>query len=260
MIFVNGTKLEQNHFPDGTLFIRPTNHNIEVRIDWEYESDAELFTIICLRRHFADHEAILYMPYLPHARMDRVKAEDDVFTLKYFCEIINSLNFKEVIVKDVHSNVSLALLNRVTNRFPKTDIGMVLSDMKSHKKNIALFFPDEGAMKRYAEHFSQYDFAFGMKKRDWRSGKILGLDILQKENIVGKDVLIIDDICSKGGTFYHSAKALLEAGAASVSLYITHCENSILQGELFTCGMINKFYTTRSIPHVAEVAEHFCYV
>ena len=192
--------------------------------------------------------------------MDRVVNLEDVFTLKYFCEVINSLDFQKVKVLDVHSNVSLALLDRVINKFPKTDIGMVLSDMKSNKKNIALFFPDEGAMKRYAEHFSQYDFAFGMKKRDWRSGKILGLDILQKENIVGKDVLIIDDICSKGGTFYHSAKALLEAGAASVSLYITHCENSILQGELFTCGMIDKFYTTRSIPHVAEVAKHFCYV
>ena len=61
------------------------------------------------------------------------------------------------------------------------------------------------------------------------------------------DVLIVDDICSKGGTFYHSAKKLKELGADNIYLYITHCENSILEGELINSGLIKEIYTTDTI-------------
>jgi ribose-phosphate pyrophosphokinase len=50
-----------------------------------------------------------------------------------------------------------------------------------------------------------------------------------------------------GGTFYHSAKKLKELGAAKIYLYISHCESSILKGEVLTSGLIEKVYTTDSI-------------
>jgi ribose-phosphate pyrophosphokinase len=110
-----------------------------------------------------------------------------------------------------------------------------------------MFYPDEGAMKRYSSE-SELPYAFGMKKRDWKTGKIEGLDIINIDNIVGKDVLIVDDICSRGGTFYHSAKALKAAGAKSVSLYVTHCEETITLGEMAASdGLVDHVYTTRSI-------------
>ena len=186
---------------------------------------------------------VLDMPYIPHARMDRVKAKEDVFTLKYFAEIINSLNFKRVFVRDAHSNVSLALINNVYDWGVRGYIEMAVEKSGAE----VLFFPDEGAMKRYSEQ-SPMPYAFGMKKRDWETGKILGLDIINAENIVGKDVLIVDDICSRGGTFYHSAKALKAAGAKSVSLYVTHCEETITLGELAASdGLVDHVYTTESI-------------
>jgi ribose-phosphate pyrophosphokinase len=110
----------------------------------------------------------------------------------------------------------------------------------------AMFYPDEGAMKRYSDQ-SEKPYAFGMKKRDWQSGKILGLDIVNAENIVGKDVLIVDDICSRGGTFFHSAKALKAAGAKSVSLYVTHLEETVTIGDLPGSDLIDHIYTTESI-------------
>jgi ribose-phosphate pyrophosphokinase len=76
----------------------------------------------------------------------------------------------------------------------------------------------------------------------------MGLDVSgATEMIPGSRFLIVDDICSKGGTFYHSAKKLKELGAAEVYLYISHCENSILQGEVLTSGLIEKVFTTDSI-------------
>lgn len=261
MIFIDGKEIDVSKtFPDGTLCLKaPTcrGHG-PVCITWRYENDAELFALICLRKHYGDCELGLDLLYIPHARMDRVKNNEDVFTLKYFCEIINSLNFRYVRVLDAHSNVALALLDRVKPFDVQYQIDSALD--KHDNGNTALFFPDEGAMKRYSENNKTYPFAYGIKRRQWETGLILGLDIINKENIIDKDVLIIDDICSRGGTFYFAAKALLEAGARSVSLYTTHCENTILQGEIFSSGLIQKVYTTDSLVHCDELKEKLIYV
>ena len=241
----------QSMFPDHTLAIKLDPNEMfdnrgAIRIEWLYEGDSELFTLICVKRHidriFSSREVVLEMPYIPHARMDRVKNDEDVFTLKYFCEVINSLHFKIVWVRDAHSNVSLALLENVC------DMGV---ELYIHKATLAsnadvLFFPDEGAMKRYSDK-SYLPYAFGMKKREWETGKILGLDIINAELVKDKNVLIVDDICSRGGTFYHSAKALKAAGAKSVSLYVTHLEETVTIGDLPNSGLIDHIYTSESI-------------
>ena len=242
----------KNMFPDHSLLIKLDpdkmfdNHGA-IKVEWLYEGDSELFTLICVKRHidrhFSTREVVLDMPYIPHARMDRVKSDEDVFTLKYFAEVINSLNFKIVWVRDAHSNVSLALIDNVID----TGVEAYIRKAVELAGADAMFYPDEGAMKRYSDN-SEKPYAFGMKKRDWKTGQILGLDIINAENIVGKDVLIVDDICSRGGTFYHSAKALKAAGAKSVSLYVTHCEETITLGELAASdGLVDHVYTTRSI-------------
>ena len=252
MIEVNGIKIEQSHFPDNTLLMKfnpdeiPDDGN-DIEITWIYENDAELFTLICLKRHlektFYKDAFRLFLPYIPHARQDRTKSKEDVFTLKYFCEVINSLEFPRVWVRDAHSNVSLALLNNVAEMPIDDYIKRAIEASGAD----ALFFPDEGAMKRYSDK-SALPYAFGMKKRDWKTGQIQGLDLVNPENIVDKKVLIVDDICSKGGTFYHSAKALKAAGVKSVSLYVTHCEKTIVLGELAsTDGLVDHVYTTKSI-------------
>ena len=239
-------------FPDHSLLIKLDPDKMfdnrgAIKVEWLYEGDSELFTLICVKRHidrhFSTREVVLDMPYIPHARMDRVKSDEDVFTLKYFAEVINSLNFKIVWVRDAHSNVSLALIDNVID----TGVEAYVRKAAELAGADAMFYPDEGAMKRYSDN-SELPYAFGMKKRDWKTGQILGLDIINAENIVGKDVLIVDDICSRGGTFYHSAKALKAAGAKSVSLYVTHCEETITLGELAASdGLVDHVYTTRSI-------------
>ena len=242
----------QNMFPDHSLLLKLDPDKMfdnrgAIKVEWLYEGDSELFTLICVKRHidrhFSGNDVVLEMPYIPHARMDRVKSDEDVFTLKYFAEVINSLNFKIVWVRDAHSNVSLALINNVVD----TGVEAYIRKAVELAGADAMFYPDEGAMKRYSDK-SEKPYAFGLKKRDWQTGKILGLNIVNADNIKDKNVLIVDDICSCGGTFYHSAKALKAAGAKSVSLYITHCEEAITLGELAASdGLVDHVYTTRSI-------------
>lgn len=258
MIKVDYATIEANQFPDHTLLVKaPTlrGHGEWVHITWHYENDAELFALICLRKHYNRAKAILYMPYCPHARMDRVKESNDIFTLKYFAEIINDLNFERVDILDPHSSVCTALINNVRVLDPKQHItsslygalGRCYFNWNTVGDELLMFYPDEGSMKRYSGMIS-LPYAFGIKKRDWKTGAIEGLDVAGEINqIAGKKILIVDDICSRGGTFYHSAKKLKELGAKEIYLYITHCENTILEGELLTSGLIEKVYTTNSI-------------
>ena len=254
MIRVNKIDVYPGRFPDHSLLLKISEElwsacdDIHyITIEWLYENDAELFTLICIKRycdeHFSNKPVYLDLPYIPNARQDRVKTDTDVFTLKYFCEVINNLHFRNILVRDAHSNVSLALLNSVCAE----ELEGYIEDAIATSGAEALFFPDEGAMKRYSNS-SPLPYAFGMKKRDWATGEILGLDLINKEAIVGKKVLIVDDICSRGGTFYHAAKALKAAGAKSVSLYVTHCEETITLGELAASdGLVEHVYTTKSI-------------
>lgn len=263
MIEVNGVKVEQNHFCSGELKLKIDNFARDMgnlTFIWNYENDSELFTIICLAKHFNSRHKVLIMPYLPHARMDRVH-EGDVFTLKYFCEVINSLNFNSVLVSDPHSNVGIALLNNVVVDDVHNEIRRAITYSMNDQyedKDLALFFPDEGAMKRYGGAYPNHPMAFGIKKRDWETHKIESLEIMGAENIKDKDVLIIDDICSYGNTFVRSAEALRKAGAKSVNLYITHAENSIAKGDVFE--KIDKVFTTHSLVHTEDVAKRVVYV
>ena len=266
MIQLNEHIIGNDRFPDGTLLMKlPFSPKPSNEIRWHYENDAELFKLICLvksmREMYKGVRIDLFMPYLPNARQDRVKNPEDVFTLKYFCEIINSLEFDTVFVTDVHSNVGLALLDRVREIKPWGQIhnaltkitfmetGDVMHEAREEcYKNLLLFYPDEGAMKRYSGEMGM-PYIFGVKDRDWKTGQIKRLNLAGDVSMIeGKNILIIDDICSKGGTFYYAAKELKEAGAANIYLYVTHCENTIHEGELLKDdSLIKHIFTTNSI-------------
>lgn len=250
MILYNGQNVELGHFPDGTLLMREEVKEAPAVITWHYENTEELTALYFLTRHIKSHsdkEVELRLPYLPNARQDRVKESWDVFTLKYFCEIINALHFSKVTVLDPHSNVSEALLDRICVETPEKYVKKVLEKIQTEEETPVLFFPDEGAVKRYSALFS-LPYLFGIKNRDWSTGQIKGLEIAGGSKAAeGKKILIIDDICSRGGTFLHSARALKEIGAGDIFLYVSHCENTVLCGSLLKSSLIKRIYTTNSI-------------
>ena len=261
MIKVNNEIVEIKRFPDGTLNIKGDSNIAsccdEVIISWHYENDAEFMAVSFLTKYYQANgcKVYLYLPYVPNGRMDRVESLDDIFTMKYFGELINSLNFEKVYVMDTHSSVSYAVIKKCSVIGSSDIVEGVISKITKIDKAPIMFYPDEGSIKRYSK-IIKLPFAFGMKNRDWKTGKILGLDIfgLEPEEIKGKSILIRDDICSKGGTFYHSAKKLKELGADKIYLFVTHCENSIWDGEfgeykqnLIETGLIDHIFTTDSI-------------
>ena len=270
-----------NHFPDGTLLLNAEtffdikNYDFDdlnhVEIFWKFEANEEFLALLFYTQHLREHgfkHITLNMPYIPNARQDRVKTENDVHTLKYLARVINSLNFDEVKVLDPHSSVSEGLINNIRITAPDSYVISTINHIHSNAGNnnikmgpsdLTLFFPDEGAMKRYSNISKLLPYTFGIKKRDWKSGKIEGLDIVGDIDscVKDKNILIVDDICSKGGTFFHSAKKLKELGAKQIFLFVSHCENSIQEGELLKNNdLIEKIYCTNSLITINDEKIH----
>lgn len=247
MIKVNGSLIQFTKFPIGEIKLEVPITKVAT-IEWHFESCEELVFVQFIAKHLRQHNTVdifLIMPYIPFARMDRVKSAQEVFTLKYFCEIINSLNFTCVYVAEPHSDVAMGLLDRVYVIYSVTSsVHKVLQENNFSDEDI-LMFPDAGAQKRYSS--LKYPQVVGHKNRDWKTGEITSLEIFGTVPKNGFKALIVDDLCSFGGTFLHSAKKLRELGASEVYLLVGHCEESVLHGELIKTDLINKIYTTDSI-------------
>lgn len=265
-LLVNDTLIETRKldFPDGTpkldLAQFDAKNNDNITFVWNFDSMSELFDLCAFKEAVDDlyscvnHKFFLILPYIPNARMDRVKNSTEVFTLRTFCNIINGLNFDRILVANAHSDVSKALLKNCT------DYGneLITDQLKSITADVAIdtiMFPDAGACKRYSELDAiktKFDIVVGDKKRDWKTGTIKGLEIVGNINHVNnKNILIIDDICSRGGTFKFSAIELKKLGANNIYLYVTHCENVIDIEALKEAG-ITAVFTTDSIYRGSE--------
>lgn len=258
MILFNGTRVEIEHYPDNTQKI-----NLDVTdagdsdIKWLYENDSELATLIYITKHFRDknpNKLTLWLLYVPNARMDRTHNAYEVFTLKHFAGVVNWLSFDKVRILDPHSNVTPALFDRCETIDLKSIINGLIERLEKESGELVLYFPDAGAHKKYSEMFPDRKSCYGMKHRDWDTGKILGLEVETNGfDLKDKTVLMIDDIVAYGGTMHFGALKLKELGAARVYAYCSHAEQSVLDEEKGTLlkslknKTVEKLYTTNSI-------------
>lgn len=257
MIKINDFEISQKMFPDGSWLLNNIPYTFErfnytIELDWRYEGEHELSLLIYLAKYLKDNypktSLILKMYYVINARMDRTYNKSEVFTLKYFCDIINNLNFDNVIIMDVHSNVTNALLNNIHER-PLLELNKLINQYNN------IYFPDEGAQKRYSKVLDlsgKYVYT-GMKKRNWGTGAIEGLEVFATLETTNKEsILMIDDICSYGGTFFFSADKLKKLGFNTIDAYCTHSEKVVDSPDskiqlAFRNGLINKLYTTDTL-------------
>lgn len=56
-----------------------------------------------------------------------------------------------------------------------------------------------------------------------------------------------DNLCSKGGTFILNAEKLKEMWAGKIYLAVTHCEDTMFDGDILKNDLVTKVFTTNSI-------------
>ncbi|MGL4772553.1 MAG: ribose-phosphate pyrophosphokinase [Clostridium sp.] len=250
MIFLNGEKVNIEKFPNGECLIKSEALKIveginEVKV--KFEGDYDITHLMFLKGHLDSlrKKASLVIPYMPYSRMDRTEGMT-VFTLKVLGNIINAMDFEEVTVYEPHSEVTLAILDRVKSIDMTKNLAIDLYE-KIKDENVYFVFPDAGAAKRYGKQIQYENTLVCNKERDFKTGHIKKLDVIGEVKEKGFTAIIVDDLCSKGGTFMMTGKKLREMGAEKIYLVVTHCEDSIFLGEVLNTDVIDEIYTTNSI-------------
>jgi ribose-phosphate pyrophosphokinase len=248
MILVNKQEVNFTKFPngEGCLDLDFRKHlSLHNRITFKYEGDSSLMELLMFKKAIENDRCQndLTIVYMPYSRMDR-KGGNYLFTLKYISEFINSLKFHKVYIIEPHSDVCLALVDNSE----VIDFTQPLFENLLKNENLNMFvlmFPDATAQKRYSKMYSDYDQVYGIKQRDFRTGEISSLKVIG--DVSGMNIIIIDDLCSFGGTFIKSAEQLKELGAKDIYLITPHCEDNIYKGNIFKTDLIKKVYSTNSI-------------
>lgn len=253
MIYLNEQKVEVKKFPNGESLINSDTLNIKKdelnKIKFKFENDADITHLIFLKGQLDElrTKSSLEILYMPYSRMDRTEGMT-VFTLKYLCRLINSLEFEEVLIYEPHSDVCVALLDGVkVINMTKILTEKLLNNIEGNKNDLYIVYPDAGAAKRYGKQIKYDKVLTANKERDFKTGFINKLDI--NGEVKGKKfrAVIADDLCSRGGTFILTAEKLKEMGAGEIYLVVTHCEDTIFEGEILKSDLITKVYTTNSI-------------
>lgn len=163
---------------------------------------------------------VLDMPYVPYARQDRVANPGEALSIKVFASLINSQGYDEVRIRDPHSDVTSALLDRVVIENIAQYVRQAIAQIGAP---VALVAPDAGARKRtfkLAAELGIRDVVCADKVRDTVTGEITGLAI--EGAIPNLPLLVVDDICDGGRTFLDLAAALSAKSAGPRYLYVSH--------------------------------------
>ncbi|MCL9673385.1 MULTISPECIES: ribose-phosphate diphosphokinase [Enterobacteriaceae] len=250
-------EIERGVFPDGAVWLRVMSElprfaqvmRVRVAAMRDMNDFMLLAQLTDAVRHVTDIAVShLELAWLPWARQDRHMVSGDSFALKVFANQLNVLNFDKVFLLDPHSDAAAAAINN------SVVIAQEECLMKSETLRQAiragklmLVAPDAGALKKIhnvAKASGARDYAILTKERDVTTGNLTGFALVSGD-VAGKDVLIVDDLCDAGGTFIGSAQVLRDAGARSVSLYVTHGVFSKGVENLLHNG-IDAIYTTTS--------------
>ena len=248
-----------DYFNDGSLkkqmivpgFGSGFSRLLNFEIVWQYKNISEQIELYNIVKHinekYPNISIELVMPYVPNARQD--KLDEYLPTLKYFCKFINDLNFSKVKVLDVHSQVTLMLLDRAE----EIPLSPIIKSIPKEEYNMICFL-DYKTMLKYSKLFgdvSYRDIVYGEKVRDKDNADIVRYRTCfdpMTQSVCGRKVLLFHDIASAGDDLFLCAEALKKEGAEDVVLYVTHCETGfLLNRELETNTAISKVITTESV-------------
>src|ERR1700761_669475 len=144
-------------FPAGELHIilsektlSNTHKNASINFLFKKSEDiVELLLLVDTLKRNNFNIRTLYFPYLPFGQADRVNEDGECFSLKWFCSLVNDwIRPEKVVLYDPHSDVAVALLNKVNVIHQHELLGPIIYNIFP-KGNFVLVCPDAGAEKKF---------------------------------------------------------------------------------------------------------------
>jgi ribose-phosphate pyrophosphokinase len=221
-------KAEFKVFPDGeskfTVDAHVAGKSVYIVQSTHPPVDQHLFQLL-LSAHTLSQEGArvtAVVPYLAYARQDKEFLPGEGVTLGTVGHLMRSAGVSRLATVDIHSAEGLSLFS-----FPTYSVSAIPALVDYARGNLSLrdpvvISPDFGASKR-TEAFAQLlgaKFAQLSKARDRTTGEV---SVKEAElDVKGKDVVILDDIISTGGTVKAAAGEVLRNGANSAVALCVH--------------------------------------
>ena len=214
-------------FPDGEskiTFGRIPKNSIVLVVQSTYPPvDTNLLQVLSIISQVRKVSSKIYaiIPYMGYARQDRQFLSGEVVTMSIIAKMIQAAGAKKVVAVDIHSKTAL-------NHFkiPKENVSAIPELAKYFKKmkltNPLVVSPDLGGSLR-AKKFAgllNTDFIALKKSRDRNTGKVQIHS--SKADVRGRDLIVVDDIISTGGSIVKATQFLKRQKCKRVFVACTH--------------------------------------
>jgi ribose-phosphate pyrophosphokinase len=256
----NLVRSEVKVFPDGESKITlkgKISRNKTIIVQSIYPPvDSNLIQALSLISKAKDHsnEVVVVVPYLGYARQDREFLPGEIVTMKILGRLFKGAGASKIIVVDIHSKIGLKHFKI------KSENISAISDLVKYFKKINLrnplvVSPDQGGKERAKEFASEFDSEFiALKKqRDRKTGKVKikteGLDI------VGRDVILVDDMISTGGSIIKATEFLKKQKCKRVFVACTHALLMNNAEKKIRKAGVAKIISTNTIPGKTSIVD-----
>ncbi len=226
-------------FPDGELYVKVEKLDEAVVVQ-SINSNDDLVQLMLIFDALGDAEITAVIPYMGYARQDRAFEEGEAVSIRAVAKLIESYADR-VITVNIHSERAKGYFKKLT----EVD-AMPLIGKYYRGRDVVMISPDLGSLKRVerASRHAECEYDYLEKVRiDAEKVEIKPKNL----NVEGRDVVIVDDIISTGGTIVEATKVLKSLGARSIECA---CVHAVLAGnalnKLFNAG-IKKVVATDTV-------------
>ncbi len=181
----------------------------------------ELLICIDALRRASARRITAVLPYFGYARQDRKPGPRTPISAKLVANLITKAGADRVLTMDLHAGQIQGFFDIPTdNLFASPVLGR---DLKEHYSpdNLMIVSPDVGGVVRARAYAKRVGAPLAIvDKRRERAGESEVMNIIGE--VEGRTCVLVDDIVDSAGTLCNAAEALIKAGAASVSAYVSH--------------------------------------
>ena len=239
---------EIRKFPDGEKYVRVLGSVEEVTVVQstfrpQDEHLLELLLIGDALRERGVKKLRAVVPYLAYSRQDRVTKDGEPVSVRAVMRALG-IYYDELYVFDLHNPETLRFFpGKAINVSPARAIAEYFGEKLGDGIVLA---PDKGARERAKAVAEKLGFEFShFEKR-----RISPTEVEMRPvdvDVSGKNVLIVDDIISTGGTMVKAANLLREMGAKKVFVAATH--GVFAEGAIERVGKaVDELAVTNTIP------------
>lgn len=205
-----------------------------------------LICIDALRRASATRITAV-VPYFGYARQDRKPGPRTPISAKLVANLITKAGADRVLAVDLHAAQIQGFFDIPTDNLYAAPVMAADILSRSGGQNLMVVSPDVGGVVRaraLARRLNNAPLSIVDKRRD-KPGVSEVMNIIG--DVKGWDCILIDDIIDSGGTLCNAAGALMDAGANSVTAYLTHGVLSGTAAERVSQSALKELVITDSI-------------